>query len=810
MKTFKIISYNIILLLLFIFPQIMFSQSKITLGELIQISSYKNWESANTYLQNNGWEYYESKKGNNIHYDIITWSFDKNRYNQDASGWLYLFTSDDVPNELIYLFFDLKAFNLIKNSLSNYGFYLKDSKIENGSLSSTYQNNNFILTSKTTKEDDIKYNPHTSYEIDIIKIGGLADENNGLKTEYYDNDSIKTEYFLKNGKINGVLKRYYNSGKISSIENYINDERNGIYKKYNEDGKLILELEMKNDIKNGYFKKYFDNGKLAVSGKYKNDLEDGLFETYSYNDKDEREVSQYFNYSNGMFNGKVKRYISDTIIDSDTIEEGYIEANYLNNILDGNYKLYTTSTWWDEETNKQSNYTAANREGEYVKGKKEGLWKYYWIGNLSEEGSFENDLKTGIWKKYCTLKFINSPDNDNNNLISTSQYKNGKLNGESITYFNFEMVVDSNRNKENNIKIWVFKKIFEKTIINYYNDKKEGLYEEIYPNGKLKIKCEYKNDLIDGLYTVWDSLGNINIKGNLIKGLKDSVWFERLDNGNYRHITYLNDNKNGYIEERDYYSNILVTGNYLNNMKDGKWTFYENNQVTAIENYLSDKLNGETLLYDKNILIFKILYNNDNVSKTFKYADNKIIEEKDLLKIEYKSSTIKDNNLFRDNLYKKVASIYNVRITKYRDGDTTEIQDYNIQSEEFPSDSLIYSCGIKEGDYNLTHLQSTIVKGEYHNGLKDASWSYYFSDDIVCNQFYNDGKLTSEYYIINHPIKDEQYPKYSGILNIYYSNNVIKEKISIKNGYRNGLTKYYDIRGEKVKQEKYKDGIWIK
>ena len=40
-------------------------------------------------------------------------------------------------------------------------------------------------------------------------------------------------------------------------------------------------------------------------------------------------------------------------------------------------------------------------EGNFVDGKKTGLWKYYYInGNLQWEGNFVDGKDTGLWKYY--------------------------------------------------------------------------------------------------------------------------------------------------------------------------------------------------------------------------------------------------------------------------------------------------------------------------------------------------------------------------------------------------------------------------
>jgi antitoxin component YwqK of YwqJK toxin-antitoxin module len=54
--------------------------------------------------------------------------------------------------------------------------------------------------------------------------------------------------------------------------------------------------------------------------------------------------------------------------------------------------------------------------------------------------------------------------------------------------------------------------------INYKNGKKDGLYEEWYPDGKLETRYSYKNEKMDGLYEYWYMDGKLWIKCNYKNG----------------------------------------------------------------------------------------------------------------------------------------------------------------------------------------------------------------------------------------------------------------------------------------------------
>jgi hypothetical protein len=75
---------------------------RLTLPDLINLCNKKNWETVNQILSAKGWTYFNSKKGDSSLYGAITWSYIKQEYSDKAQGWIFLFTSKNVPEQLSY------------------------------------------------------------------------------------------------------------------------------------------------------------------------------------------------------------------------------------------------------------------------------------------------------------------------------------------------------------------------------------------------------------------------------------------------------------------------------------------------------------------------------------------------------------------------------------------------------------------------------------------------------------------------------------------------------------------------------------
>ena len=68
-----------LIVILLLANTISYSQN-LSINELFALSNKQNWDEVNEYLLKKGWEYYESSKGDDTHYNTITWSYEKENY----------------------------------------------------------------------------------------------------------------------------------------------------------------------------------------------------------------------------------------------------------------------------------------------------------------------------------------------------------------------------------------------------------------------------------------------------------------------------------------------------------------------------------------------------------------------------------------------------------------------------------------------------------------------------------------------------------------------------------------------------------
>lgn len=74
--------------------------------------------------------------------------------------------------------------------------------------------------------------------------------------EYFENDNIKTEKTVANGKTSGPLKAYYPDGRLQSEASYLDGTLNGSVRIYNETGRLLFEQNFQAGVPNGYFREF--------------------------------------------------------------------------------------------------------------------------------------------------------------------------------------------------------------------------------------------------------------------------------------------------------------------------------------------------------------------------------------------------------------------------------------------------------------------------------------------------------------------------------------------------------------------------
>lgn len=764
---------------------------KLTLTDLTNLCSKKNWEDVNQTLLTKKWTYYDSEKGNTYKYNTITWSFNKDYYSDKAEAWFYLYTYEGFPNKISYSVFNKESYSIIQNSISSAGFKLINSEIENNEIISTYANSKYTLKISTEKRDKSENSWEnrsiTAYNITLIKKAGIYDPDNGKKTDYYYGDVVKAEYTLLNGKINGQLKVYYFNGQLQKIGNYINGEESGVFKEYDEKGNLDAEYSMTKGKKNGVLKIYED-GKISTSTTFKNDIKNGRYIEYYYNEEtgklqlkyvgdynnDEKSgtwklfyleednterLLTFENYTQGIKNGAFQEVKGDSLI----------VGSYRNDELNGDYKIYRDfkklligGVIGTDTTN-----LTLIANGRYFEDEKSGYWKNYDLtGALRSEGRFSNGKEIGEWKYYYT-SWTDGKGGDmpySKQLFLVQNFSNGELDGKATrySYLNEEEYpcseIDENKNPLDTCKRFVFQKVLETSF--------------------------YKRDKLNGPFELRDSINEIIAKGNFKDDLKDGEWLHRYSEKDINDETYF----------------IYQKGNYSKDKRIGKWIqYYTEGKIAESFNYRNGELHGEY-----------IEWNNQNKPRKKKQFNFGKLTEL----IAFDSLGIKPLNKYE--IYDEKYNSFRCRRTEYFENGSAS-QEYWVKKEDEINHHFFeltfallvgkYSdgtTGYKDGEFKLydSNNQPTVT-GQYFKEDRIGLWTFYYYDQGIKieSNFSQDERTDEKYITLNDEI-------FSGVFVYNDFEDGIKEERKIKDGLRNGKTTYIDIKTNKtIKKERYKNGV---
>ena len=790
-----------------------FSQN-LSLNELFALCNKPNWDEVNEYMLKKGWEYHESSKGDDTHYNTITWAYEKEYYGGKAKGWFYLYTCEGYPNKIIYSFFNKPSYNTIKNGITAAGMKLVDNSIEDNEIVTKYSGANFILTLTTAKkEKEESYytdNSITAYSVVVIKKAGVYDNDNGLKKTFDSSGNLESEYTLKDGKINGTAKAYYSNGQIKVVSSFINGKKQGNSKEYDESGVLTAEYNYLNGETNGIYKIY-ENGKLKMTGGLLNGDKNGLFKVYDEEELIDKEYNmklglldgaytEYY-YDKGKLLAKVtgfyanvqktglwqtikikekgteliefKTYVNDEKNGAfkEVSKDSIIFGTYKNGMLDGSYKVYRSLTAWifgglhGDTTN-----CPLVARGSYNEGQKNGYWKYYSLSKeLIKEGRYYNDLESGEWKYYFD-KYIDEKSKQlpySGKLFLIKNYESGKKSGKETRYAFLErkeVPCDTTNNRN----------------VNPLDTCHTMVYQKVFQT------AYYKNDDLYGPFEQKDSAGVVTDKGNFINGKRDGLWLESYvstDTEDKPYYTFLRGNYTGGLETgiwEEYFKEdfIYTKYNYANGKLNGKTTNYNGSKKPREEKYFADGKLKSLSIYDSLglsiIRSYEILYESDydiKCRKTEFSQDGKISQEYILRK--------KDGESINHNFFE---FMFILNTGKYSDG----------------------SNGYPDGEFKLYDKSNKIlVEGSVYKKNKIGKWKiYYYDINTYTEQDFKDNIGGTENYFV---ILSGQ--PFSGKFKQKYGNGKLKYEFKISEGLRDGKSKYYDENGKVFKSEKYEKGI---
>jgi antitoxin component YwqK of YwqJK toxin-antitoxin module len=285
------------------------------------------------------------------------------------------------------------------------------------------------------------------------------------------------------GRKQGLFKKYFeNTEQVYYTGQFKNDIPFGTFIYYYKEGPKKAEMQYQADPLQVHALTYYIKGALMAEGVYYDKLKDGLWKYY-----DEKEnLSSSENWLKGKKHGEEKVYFPDGKLGE--------ELTWKNDLRDGAWKqyfedgvLYLEGFFLLDQYGGQMTFYYRNGKkeisGKYINGLREGTWFYF-----NEDGSIHMQMlyRKGAVKKEKRengLFYEYGPDKI---ILAEIYYKNGLKEGPFVYYhedasFSLTEVADPLTG--------------------------EKFMKEVKSGNLIKMKGNYKNDLLDGLVEYFNEAG---------------------------------------------------------------------------------------------------------------------------------------------------------------------------------------------------------------------------------------------------------------------------------------------------------------
>ena len=570
--------------------------------------------------------------------------------------------------------------------------------------------------------------------------------------EWFVDESPREIYHYKKDLLEGSYAIYDSASAQKIIEKmYKKDLLHGVWKEWYLDNTLKLEYSYKNDNLHGVSIDYDSTGKKDSEKMYKEGLKDGEWNFYN----DDVVLVRVEVYNDDLKDGL---WYTKDLETRDIHYEEYREDKFIVRYTEHyypNFQLMEKYAYKDSLPHGKWIGYYKDGETKHVKrfedGKKQGKWQYYTeLGDVHTLELFENDKRNGEWYKRLEGKDIQYQFWDMDSLISEYadlHYPNGQL----------------------------------KEKISYKEGLKDGKFTGYYQNGSKKYVKRYEDDIPAGKWQYYTMAGKTNAEEIYVDGKRDDEWYRLEQNGDVYYQFWDMDSLISEYADLHYPNGQLIEKiSYKEGLKDGKFTgYYESGETKHKKKYTEDKPDGKWQFFtaggDKN---------EEQI-----YAEGKKVEE--WYRIDEKGDTYYQF-WDQDSLISEYADLH------YSNGQLIEKISYKDGLKDgkftgyYPSGKVEYIKRYEEdkpmGEWKFVKEDGTTKKIErYEMGKKNEEWITYEENGDVYYQYWVQDSLISEY------------------ADLHYPNGQLIEKISYKEGKKNGkFTGYYES-GQTKYIRTYKD-----
>jgi antitoxin component YwqK of YwqJK toxin-antitoxin module len=370
---------------------------------------------------------------------------------------------------------------------------------------------------------------------------------------------------------------------------------------------------------------------------------------------------------------------------------------------------------------------------------------------------------------------------------------------------------------------------------------KDTLIPMIYyfPSGVKSAEGFIQKSIPTGIWKNYYESGKLKSEGKKMNGKSVGEWNFYYPSGVIqKSIFYENNLKNGTYQQFDSLGRLYLQATYVNDTLNGKTAIFQAGKKCEEANYSKGKKNGTEKKYDVGdgrLLVINEYTNDACISslplnqldqqqqpvglwRTY-YPDGKIASE---TFYSFGKKTYSKNFSSSGDLLNTTASIsqksdLDIQQTFYSDGKIKSYQAY-LQKRKHGLGSNYDSTGRLICSF-LFQQDTLIAKGfVLDNGLYDSLWQMYYPTGQVeaIGNYSNGVKIgTWKYFSISgHKIQEGKFYKGSldGTWNWYYENGQLRKTESYLFGKREGISTEYDSIGNKIEEGNYRedvpDGSW--
>lgn len=634
---------------------------------------------------------------------------------------------------------------------------------------------------------------------------------------YFRGGQIEDKIAVKDDKRDGFSIDYYENGQLKTKVEYKDGIAQGLYQSYHRNGQLHQEFMLENDKVNGVKKSYYPNGQLEYEYTYKAAELDGPYKQYYVNGQLEESGSKKM----GKSFGEVVEYYSNGVLRAKAVYDESGKENGLQERFDSEGKKYIEYTFKKGNLETINVYDKAGKVTKTIEksGKKINFENYHPTRTLASEGVINNGNKEGKWKYYDTYGSIQYVEN----------FVNGKLTDTTYGYFpngkvKYKLAYKDNVRDGLYLEYNQFGELVEEGY--YKNDEPANDWYEYYNNGQLKQEYSFKDGVRHGIqkeYAVNGKLNQYDIysSGKIVASIfLDTNLREMQRFGEFNGEIQLKDPMNQYTR---------FIGNYLNGVNVGKTSWYEMNNKLIEGNYVNGRREGlwkwyfptgkvkKEIMYQNGDIhgIFKEYHENGQVSYSANYLNGNIEGNS---KHYFENGKVEfDANYLDGDRHGKITSYGNDgSIQQYRFYDRGVLLSYSYLDK---TGKEVAPIVLSKGENNFSCFYQSGVKaveqtrfnGIMHNTYKE----YYPNGKLMTSEtyFYGDLEGVAIEYYDNGNKKEESNYKYGdlhGLKTLYYASGKVKSTQEYLFDSKHGIGKEFNAEGKLLRTLYYYNDELIK